>query len=103
MADYRVELLSAAWQDLDRIADFHMRMVGPVSAQKITDEILETLSRLSHFPMMGSLHPDDVLAKMEYRKILCLDYVCIYRVVNETVYVYRIVHGATNYPKYFKQ
>ena len=27
MAEYRVELLPSAWQDIDRIADYHLRMV----------------------------------------------------------------------------
>ena len=42
-----------------------------------------------------SLSEDGVL-------VLCGDYVCVYRVIEETVYIYRVVHGATDYTKYFK-
>ena len=102
MAEYRVELLPSAWQDIDRIADYHLRMVGAASAERITDRILDTLEQLQDFPLMGVIHPDASLARMEYRKILCGDYVCIYRLIEKTVFVYRIVHGSTDYPKYFQ-
>lgn len=48
---------------------------------------------------MGALHPDSFLAEREYRKIICGNYVCIYKVIGTTVYVYRIVDGRTDYPK----
>ena len=102
MSKCRVEILPSAWQDLNSIADFHLTMVGAASAQKITDRILDVLEKLEDFPLMGALHQDEVLARMEYRKVLCGDYICIYKLIGEVVYVYRIVHGATDYPKLFK-
>ena len=99
MAEYRVEILLPAWEDLNQIADFHMKMVGPASAQKIMDEILDAISKLSIFPLMGSLHWDPVLAQKDYRKVICGNYVCIYKVIGDVVYIYRMVHGATDYKK----
>ena len=69
---------------------------------KITDRILDTLEKLEEFPLMGPLHSDEFLARMEYRKVVCGDYVCVYKLIDETVFIYRIVHGATDYPKQFK-
>ena len=103
MAEYHVEILPSAWQDLDRIAEYHLRMVGAASAEKITSRILDVLEKLEAFPLMGALHPDACLARMEYRKVLCGDYVCVYRLIGQTVFVYRIVHGATDYPKLFME
>ena len=102
MPKYKVEILLAAWQDIDKISDFHLRMVGAASAEKITDKILDTLDKLADFPYMGDQHPDPVLAKYEYRKVLCGDYVCIYKVIDSYVYVYRIVNGKTDYPALLK-
>ena len=99
MAKYRVELLLAAWQDIDKISDIYLRLVGPAAAQRITDQILDTLERLGDFPYMGAQHPDLELAKREFRKVICCDYVCVYKVIEETVYIYRIVNGKTDYPK----
>ena len=102
MPKSKVEIVLAAWQDIDRISDFHLRMVGAASAEKITDKILDTLDQLADFPYMGAQHPDPVLAKYEYRKVLCGDYVCIYKVIDSYVYVYRIVNGKTDYPALLK-
>lgn len=102
MAKYHLEILSPAWQDLNNIADYHLQMAGIISAKKVTDCIMDTLDKLQRFPLIGALHSDTVLAKMQYRKIRCGDYVCVYRLIEKTVFVYRIVHGATDYPKYFR-
>lgn len=102
MGKVHVEILPSAWQDLNSIADYHLRMVGAASAERITDRILDTLESLEAFPLMGSLHSDSVLAQMEYRKVICGKYVCVYRLIETTVYVYRIVPGAADYPQYFK-
>lgn len=101
MAEYRLAFLPAAMDDLDRIAEYYLHMVGAAAAERITDQILDTLSHLAPYPYLGSPHPDPVLAAMEYRRILSGDYVCVYKVIDHSVVVYRIVHGATDYPKYF--
>ena len=93
---YRLEILTPAWQDIDRISDL---LVGPQSAQKITDKLLDTIALLASQPYMGALHPDTFLAQREYRKIICGNYVCVYKVIGTTVYVYRVVDGRTDYPK----
>lgn len=96
---YRLEILTPAWQDIDRISDLHLLLVGPQSAQKITDKLLDTIALLASQPYMGALHPDPFLAQREYRKIICGNYVCVYKVIGTTVYVYRVVDGRTDYPK----
>ena len=102
MPEYKVEILLAAWQDIDRISDYHLRMVGAASAEKITDQILDTLDKLSYFPYMGAQHPDPVLSKKEFRKVICGMYVCVYKVIDKHVYVYRVVNGKTDYPSLLK-
>ena len=101
MAEHRLQFLPAAVEDLDRIADYYLQTVGAASAERITDQILDALERLEEFPYLGSVHPDPVLASMEYRRIVSGNYVCVYKVVDNAVIVYRIVNGATDYPKYF--
>lgn len=102
MAEYKVELLLAAWQDIERIADQQLVLAGAASAKRLTDSILDTLDKLSLFPYMGALHPDPVLSLRQYRKVICGIYVCIYKVVDQHVYVYRIVNGKTDYPSLLK-
>ena len=102
MAEYRVEISLAAWQDIDKISDFYLAIAGAASAQKITDKILDTLELLGSFPYMGAQHPDPALAQREFRKVICGDYVCVYKVLETSVYVYRIVNGKTDYPRLLK-
>ena len=100
MADMRLEFLKTAWCDLDRIADFYWDKVGAVSAEKIMDQIMDMIKVLSNHPYAGPLHPDVELARREYRKLsLTKTYVAIYKVEGDTVYIYRIVNGVTDYPK----
>ena len=102
MPNYRVELLSPAWDDLDAIADYHMLEIGAESAKKITDKILLALERLRTFPLSCPLAPYKELAKQDYRILICGKYVCIYKVIGDNVYVYHIAAAASNYPALFK-
>lgn len=100
MPKMRIEFLQAAWKDVERIADFYLREVGPVSAERVMDEMLEMIEILAAHPFAGSLHPDLELARQEYRKlVLTKTYVAIYKVNGDTVTIYRIVNGATDYPR----
>ena len=47
MADFVI--LEPAQRELEEIAQLHLNLVGPNSARKITDLILDTLSRLEIF------------------------------------------------------
>lgn len=101
MAEFRLEFLPSAVEDLDQIADYYIQTVGAASAERITDQILDALDRLEQFPYLGSLHPDPVLGAKEYRRVVAGNYVCVYRVIDSAIVVYRIVHGTTDYPKFF--
>jgi plasmid stabilization system protein ParE len=102
MAKPMVRILAPAVRDIDQIADYHLLAVGPVPAEKITDKLLDTIAKLGDYPLMGSEHTDPVLQKAGYRKLICGEYICIYRLLDETIYIYRVVHGATDYPRLFK-
>lgn len=102
MPKCKIEILTPAWRDIDRISDFHLMKVGPQSAERITDQLLDTIDLLEEHPYMGPLHPDPVLAQNEYRKIICGNYICIYKVIDRTVYVYRVVDGRSNYTQLFQ-
>ena len=103
MRKYRVELLNPAWIDLDFISDYHMLEVGPESARKITAKVLDALERLEQFPLSCPLAPYKELAEQEYRVLVCGKYVCIYKLIGDTVFVYHIAAAASNYPALFKK
>ena len=49
MKDRLKEIYSGA-KDIERIAEYHVRIVGPQSAEKITDKLLDTLQTLENQP-----------------------------------------------------
>ena len=52
----KLVILESAQRELEEIAMVHLNLVGPNSARKITDRILDTLSRLETFPLSGRRH-----------------------------------------------
>ena len=99
----KLVLLEPAQRELEEIAQLHRNLVGPNSARKITNKIFAALSRLEFFPLSGSLSRDKVLLRDGYRYVVAGKYICVYRVLGDTVYVYHIAHGASNYPLLFKR
>jgi len=102
MQEFKLEILAPAWVELEDIAEYHLRMVGPVSAKSITDQILLSLERLKMYPLLGVAALDDELNALGYTFISSGKYICIYKVIGETVIVYHIVHGSRDYPGLFK-
>ena len=101
MAD--LVILEPAQRELEEIAQLHMNLAGPNSARTITDLILDTLSRLERFPLSGHIPQDKELRNGGYRYVIAGKYICVYRLVAETVCVYHIAHGAGSYPMLFKR
>ena len=95
-------ILEPAQRELEEIAQLHLHLVGPESARNITNEILDTLSRLELFPRSGHIPKDKELRNAGYRYCIAGKYICVYRLLAETVFVYHIAHGASNYPTLFK-
>ena len=95
--------LTPASIDFEEIVKFHITEVGTMSARKIYATMRDSIKRLQEFPLMGQIHPDPLLANEGYRKlVLTKTYVAIYKVIGDTVYIYRIVNGATDYLRLLK-
>lgn len=101
MQSYRVELLPAAWEDLQGIVDY-ISMENPQAAEKMFEGIMKSLKRLEDFPNSGVCPPDQELEKMGYRMVISPPYISFYRVIGAIVYVYHIVHGAREYAQLFE-
>jgi plasmid stabilization system protein ParE len=94
-------ILKAAQNDLEEIARMHMELVGPKSALKIGERIYNALERLCDHPHMGVAMPDRELNQKGYRKLICGNYLCFYRLIDHTVFIYHIVDGRTEYKQLF--
>lgn len=98
---YRVEILPSAWEDLKKIEDYYVIQFDAETAVKVSDHILDVIERLEDFPDSGSLTPDEWLNEQGYRMVICKKHVAIYRMIQDTVFVYHIADTQTEYTKLF--
>lgn len=95
--------LPEADRDILEIVRFHAEKLGAKYARGVYQTIRGEISRLCDFPLLGQVHPDPELAVEGYRKLVLTNtYVSVYKVVGSTVFIYRVVNGATDYPKLLK-
>lgn len=98
----KLDILLPAQAELEEIARVHMALSGPQSARNITDRIYDAMDQLTRFPLSGPPVRDDELSAAGYRYILAGKYLMFYRLLGNTVVIYHIAHGASEYPKLLK-
>ena len=101
MGKYKVELLPAAWDDLQEIFDY-IFLDNPKVAENVIDTIIKSLRILEDFPNAGSYPSDIELKRHGFKMVVCPPYISFYRVIEDTALVYHIVHGKRSYSNLFK-
>jgi len=96
MERYDVELLPAAYSDLDEIFDYIMAE-NPQAAAGMLESIMQSLQHLENYPFSGAPLLDRSLKKFNFRMVIVHPYIAFYRFIGNKVVVYRILHGARNY------
>ena len=99
---FKLAILTPAQRELEEIARVYLELAGVDSARKITGQILESLERLKTYPLSGSLPRDRWLREAGYRLLISGKYLAVYRLVGNSVFVYHIAHGASDYPTLIK-
>ena len=99
---YKLDILPPAQAELEEIARIHLALSGPKSARDITDKIYTAMGQLTRFPLSGPPIRDEQLRAAGYRYILAGKYLIFYRPIGDTIVIYHIAHGATDYPKLLK-
>ena len=97
MATYDVHFLQEALEDLEEIV-LYIAQDSRQAALRMHDGIIEKANDLMVFPKRGRLVPDKKIAAAGYRMLGIKPYIAFYRVVERSVFIYRVLHGAINYP-----
>ena len=93
-AKFEVLLTEGAEQDLESIYDYISEFDCVANANRVLDELMEVVEKLSKFPERGSYTKELVgLGIKEYRKTLFKPYRVIYRVTGSQVLIYLIADG----------
>ena len=102
MEKYDVELLPAAYADLDEIFDYIM--VDSIrAATEMLGSIMESLRRLESFPHSGAPLIARSMQKFNFKMVVIDPYIAFYRFLDDKVIIYRILHCARNYPHLLKE
>lgn len=101
MGKYEIELLPAAYSDLDEIFDY-LVADNPQAAARMLDNIMHSLRRIENYPHSGAPLLDRSLIKFNFRMVIVDPYIVFYRFIDNKIFVYRILHGARNYPHLLK-
>ncbi len=98
---YNIEYLPSSIEDLKKIQDWYTVEFSPNSAQKVTDNILKNIDRLSLFPDSGSVPPDEILAKLGYKILVIKKHIAIYKKIGTSVFIYHIANAKMEYGRLF--
>lgn len=90
-----LRFLPGAYDDLRKLDEYHALSGGREPFP--SDAVLDKVTLLETYPLMGPLHQDSVLAGRDFRKLLVGRWVVIYRVEDDQVVVYRVFHQRSNY------
>jgi toxin ParE1/3/4 len=99
--NHKIEILNSAFEDLKKIEDYYLLEFGIESAIKVSNHILDCINRLAKFPNSGSCIPDDFLDQQGYKMVIAGKHIAIYKVINNTIYIYHIADSQTQYSKLF--
>ena len=102
METHDVHFLKEALDDLEEIV-LYIAQDSRQAALRMHDKIIDKANDLSVFPKRGRLVPDKKMAAAGYRMVGIKPYIAFYRVLGQNVFIYRVLHGATNYPLLYEQ
>ena len=87
-----------AREDLLEIKSFIEEEIGDIElARKIVSDIVNTNDSLRVFPEMGQQLLINLGSKIEYRYLLCHNYLSFYRYLDRTIYIDRILNSRRDY------
>ena len=91
---YRVQVPDDAARDLEEICDYITRHDSPAQANYVLDRIESAFQALAESPRYGRF-PTELLdiGIREYREVFFKRYRILYRVIEETIYLFIIADG----------
>ena len=102
MQTYKVAFLQEALDDLEEIVLF-IAQDNRNAAIRMHDEIMEKVNKLKTFPKIGRSVPDLKMQNFGFRMLIIKPYIAFYGILEDSVYIYRVIHGATNYPMLYEK
>ena len=96
---HRVRILRRAQSDLLEIQRYVARD-SPPAAERVVSSLLEAVESLANTPLRGTIPRDGRLKAQGYRFLVVAPYLVFYKVVRQTVRIYRVLHGRRAYERH---
>ena len=93
----KVKWLFEARNEYRDLLTYYKTTVGNKYARAFASKILSSVEQLETFPEMGVLRQDTLMGKHGFRGLFIDQYVCIYKVEADTVYIYHLTDARKNY------
>ena len=93
----KVEWSYEAQCEFNDFLNYYKVNAGLPYAQKFSKMIRDEVRKLAQFPEMGVLREDTSLGKHGFRALFIRQYACIYKIEEDTVFVYHLADARRNY------
>lgn len=98
MKEYNIEYSKEAKQDLIGIKRYiKYNLQEPNTAQKLISKIKMEIDKSKNDPTIYAIIEDELIRKLEIRKLIVNNYIVFYRIKNENVQIVRIMYGRRNW------
>ena len=98
MVKYNIEYSKESKQDLIGIKQYiKYNLQEPETAQKLISKIRNEINNLKHNPEIHSIIDDDLIKKIEIRKLIVNNYIIFYRIKKDNIEIVRIMYGKRNW------
>ncbi|MCL2820682.1 MAG: type II toxin-antitoxin system RelE/ParE family toxin [Oscillospiraceae bacterium] len=94
----RIDYSPLSLLDLEQIGDYiENELMSPQAAFNTVNKIQDLIDKLSIFPLMGATLKSIVNADIDYRVLVCDNYLAFYHTDEIVVYIDRILYGKRDY------
>lgn len=94
MHKYKIEYSKESKKDLIEIKKYIKNdLQEPETAQKLIDKIRKQINELKDNPEIYAIIDEDIIKKLEIRKLIIDNYIVFYRIKNRSVQIVRIMYG----------
>ena len=98
MKKYNIEYSKESKEDLIGIKQYiKYKLQEPETANKLISKIRKSIKTLKDNPEIYTIIDDDIIRKLEIRKLIIDNYIVFYKIKNESIEIVRIMYGRRNW------
>lgn len=98
MNKYKIEYSKDSKQDLIGIKQYiKYNLQEPEIAQKLISKIKNEINNLNNNPKIYAIIDDELIKRLEIRKLIVDNYIVFYRIKNNNIEIVRIMYGRRNW------